>query len=291
MDYIKQKLLKKGEEERLVVKRLISEFGSTVLESVTLDQVLTGMKGITGLLTVTSKLDPNTGITYRGYTIPEIQQILPKVRPEGEPLSEGLFYLFLLNEIPTKAEVDALSKEWVRRSELPEHVIEIMDAMPLTSKPMTQFSTAILAMATESKFQKAHRDGLHKNDYWDTTFEDVMDLIARLPVVAAYIYRKNFVERFSLSRSKCALSPPLFTTVSSRSWMRSKVVNRAPQALHWRRLRTAPPSSTGRESFTWLSSEPQNGQCIEPLPASTPDPAKRGGVANGLQEPVREIIE
>ena len=80
MDYIKQKLLKKGEEERLVVKRLISEFGSTVIESVNIDQVLTGMKGITGLLTVTSKLNPNTGITYRGLTIPEIQEKLPKVR-------------------------------------------------------------------------------------------------------------------------------------------------------------------------------------------------------------------
>ena len=192
MDYIKQKLLKKGEEERLVVKRLISEFGNTVLESVNIDQVLTGMKGITGLLTVTSKLNPSTGITYRGYTIPEIQQKLPKVRPEGEPLSEGLFYLFLLNEIPTKDEVDALSKEWVRRSTLPDHVFTILDSMPLTSKPMTQFSTAILAMATESKFQKSHREGLHKNDYWDTTFEDVMNLIAALPVIAAYIYRRNY---------------------------------------------------------------------------------------------------
>ena len=42
MEYIKQKLLKKGEEERLIVKRLISEFGTTVLESVNIDQVLTG---------------------------------------------------------------------------------------------------------------------------------------------------------------------------------------------------------------------------------------------------------
>ncbi len=192
MDYIKEKLLRKGEEERAVVKRLISEFGNVVVESVNIDQILTGMKGITGLLTVTSKLDPESGIRYRGHTIPELQEKLPKLRPEGEPLPEGLFYLMLLDEMPTRSDVDYLSKEWVKRSHVPDHIFKVLDSMPLTSKPMTQFSTGILAMATESKFQKAYRDGLHKNDYWDTTYEDVMNLIARLPVIAAYIYRRNF---------------------------------------------------------------------------------------------------
>ena len=194
MDYIKKKLLEKGEVERAVVKRLINEFGHVVIEDVNIDQVLTGMKGITGLLTVTSKLDPESGIRYRGHTIPELQEKLPKLRPEGEPLPEGLFYLMLLDEMPTRADVDSLSKEWYNRSHVPEHVFRVLDSMPLTSKPMTQFSTAILSMATESKFQKAYRDGLHKNDYWDTTYEDVMNLIARLPVVAAYIYRRNFAD-------------------------------------------------------------------------------------------------
>jgi citrate synthase len=194
MDYIKEKLLKKGEEERAVVKRLISEYGNVVVENVNIDQILTGMKGITGLLTVTSKLDPDSGIRYRGYSIPEIQEKLPKLRPEGEPLSEGLFYLMLLNELPTRADVDYLSRDWYRRSEVPGHVFKVIASMPITSKPMTQFSTAIIAMATDSLFQKAYREGLHKNDYWDTTYEDVMNLIARLPVVAAYIYRRSFMD-------------------------------------------------------------------------------------------------
>ena len=75
------------------------------------------------------------------------------------------------------------------------------------------------------------------------------------------------IERLNLSRSNGTRLPSRLITVSSRSWMRSKVVKRAPQALHWRRRRTAPPSSTGRESLTWLSSEPQNGQRIGPLHA------------------------
>ena len=192
MDYIKKKLLEKGEKERAVVKRLISEFGNTVVESVNIDQILTGMKGMTSLLTVTSKLDPEYGIRYRGYSIPELQQKLPKISPEGEPLPEGLFYLMLLGEIPSLEDTMKLSTEWLNRSHVPYHVIKVIEAMPVTSKPMTQFSTGIISMATDSIFQKAHRAGLNKNDYWNTTYEDVMNLIARLPVIAAYIYRRSF---------------------------------------------------------------------------------------------------
>ena len=192
MDQIKKKLLEKGEKERAVVKRLISEFGNVVVESVNIDQILTGMKGMTSLLTVTSKLDPENGIRYRGYSIQELQDKLPKTTPDGEPLPEGLFLLMLLGELPTLEQTQSLSKEWFERSHVPDHVKKVLDAMPLEAKPMTQFSTAIISMATDSLFQKAHRAGISKNDYWDTTYEDVMNLIARLPVVAAYIYRRTF---------------------------------------------------------------------------------------------------
>ena len=76
MDYIKKKLLEKGEKERAVVKQLIGEYGEVVVESVNIDQILTGMKGMTSLLTVTSKLDPENGIRYRGHSIPDLQQKL-----------------------------------------------------------------------------------------------------------------------------------------------------------------------------------------------------------------------
>ena len=149
MDYIKKKLIEKGEKERAVVKRLISEYGDVVVESVNIDQILTGMKGITSLLTVTSKLDPESGIRYRGHSIPELQHLLPKINAEDEPLPEGLFYLMLLDEMPTREDADFLSKEWINRSHVPYHVIKVIEAMPITSKPMTQFSTGIISMATD----------------------------------------------------------------------------------------------------------------------------------------------
>ncbi len=198
METLKKKFVEKATPLVEQYKNLVKDKGDVVIGQYTIGQVLTGMKGISALLTCTSKLDPHTGITFRGYTIPELREKLPKMRPEGEPLPEGLFYLMLVNEIPTREEAMELSKEWALRSQVPKHVFDIIDELPKNSRPMTQFSAAILALATESTFQKAYRAGLNKKDYWDTTFEDAMNLIARLPRIAAYIYRKQYYDNVQI---------------------------------------------------------------------------------------------
>lgn len=52
-----------------------------------------------GLLWETSLLDPEEGIRFRGYSIPELQQKLPGAKPGGEPLPEGLLWLLLTGEV------------------------------------------------------------------------------------------------------------------------------------------------------------------------------------------------
>ncbi len=64
-----------------------------------------GMRGIRGLVTETSLLDPEEGIRFRGYSIPECQELLPKAEGGTEPLPEGIFYLLLTGKIPTTDEV------------------------------------------------------------------------------------------------------------------------------------------------------------------------------------------
>ncbi len=75
---------------------------------------------------------------------------------------------------------------------MPAHVFATLDALPVDAHPMTQFSTAILALQTESKFAAKYRDGMAKTEYWEWAYEDTMDLLARLPRVAAYIYRRSY---------------------------------------------------------------------------------------------------
>merc|ERR1719487_1601901 len=47
-------------------------------------------------------------------------------------------------------------------------------------------------MQTDSVFAKDYQAGMHRSEYWRPTYEDSMNLIARLPEVAALIYRCTF---------------------------------------------------------------------------------------------------
>jgi len=174
------------------IKTLIKDHGTKKIGEVTLAQVYQGMRGITGLVTETSLLDAQEGIRFRGFTIPELQQKLPKAKGGTEPLPEGLFHLMLLGELPDDDEVHELTSVWQRRSHVPKHVFDTIDATPINSHPMTQFVIAIMALQTESTFAKRYAAGMNKKEYWDATFDDSMDLIARLPRVAAYIYRRKY---------------------------------------------------------------------------------------------------
>jgi len=85
------------------------------------------------------------GIRFRGKTIPECQQLLPKAPGGSEPLPEGLFWLLLTGEVPTPEQVAGLSRDWAARAAIPEFVEELLDRCPPTLHPMSQFSLAVTA--------------------------------------------------------------------------------------------------------------------------------------------------
>ncbi|MEZ2442131.1 citrate synthase [Chitinophaga sp. W3I9] len=192
MGYIKEKFKVKADELNIEVKDLVKNHGTKKIEEVTLAQVYQGMRGITGLVTETSLLDANEGIRFRGYSIPELREHLPKAPGGAEPLPEGLFYLMLIGELPTEADVQYLSSMWGRRSHVPNHVFDAIEALPITAHPMTMFNVGIMALQTESAFAQAYSEGINKKDYWSYTYEDTMNLIARLPRIAAYVYRRKY---------------------------------------------------------------------------------------------------
>ncbi|OYU96943.1 MAG: citrate (Si)-synthase, eukaryotic [Bacteroidetes bacterium B1(2017)] len=192
MGKLKEKFIEKALPLSAEIKQFVKEHGNVSLGEFTVEDVYHGQKGIIGLLTETSLLDANEGIRFRGYTIPELRAKLPKVPGGTEPLPEGLFYLMLLGEMPTYDDVLDIQATWRERAEVPAHVFQTLDSLPINTHPMTQFSIGIMAMQTESVFAKAYRDGINKKDYWDPTYEDVITLLARLPRIAAYIYRRTY---------------------------------------------------------------------------------------------------
>ena len=185
------------------VKAFRKSHGDVKIGEITVDQIYGGMRGMKGLVTETSVLDADEGIRFRGYTIPECQELLPKAPGGQEPLPEGLFWLLLTGDIPTEEQVRGLSKDWASRAELPSHVVTMLNNFPSNLHPMAQFSAAMAALHSESKFSKAYGEGVHKSKYWDATFEDSMDMIAKLPVVAATIYNNLFRE----GTAPCPIDP------------------------------------------------------------------------------------
>jgi citrate synthase len=192
MGIIKDRFKAKAEQVSVEIKELLKEHGNKVIGEVQLSQVYQGMRGMTGLVTETSLLDAQEGIRFRGYSIPELQQKLPKVEGGSEPLPEGLFYLMLIGELPTDTDAQHITNVWQRRSHVPNHVFHTIDALPLSTHPMTMFVTGVMALQTESNFSKEYAKGLNKKDYWNPMYDDVMDLIARLPRIAAYVYRRKY---------------------------------------------------------------------------------------------------
>ena len=167
--------------------------GERSVGEVTVNMVMGGMRGITGMMYETSLLDAEEGIRFRGYTIPELRERLPKASGGGdEPLPEGIMWLMLTGEIPSDAQVRGLTEELASRAEVPRAVFDVLDALPKNTHPMTQLSAALLAMQPESKFAKAYQEGVHKTEIWERAFEDSMDIIARLPAVCSAIYRRTF---------------------------------------------------------------------------------------------------
>ncbi len=189
---LKDKIEQQLPDWREKVRTLIKEKGDVKVGEVTISQVYGGMRDVKSLVTDISYVDPAEGIRFRGYTIPEVLEKLPKPDGAEMPYLGGLYYLFLVGQIPTKAEALEVEEEWKKRGKVPQYVFDVISALPPDAHPMTLFTLAVLTLQRESLFSKQYHDGLKKDDYWVPMLEDSMNLIAKLPEISAYIYRLKY---------------------------------------------------------------------------------------------------
>ncbi|MBC7348802.1 MAG: citrate (Si)-synthase, eukaryotic [Candidatus Aminicenantes bacterium] len=192
MATLKEKFVSKMLPMRERIQKILKEHGELKISDVTIAQTYGGMRSVKCMVWECSALDPNEGIRFRGYSIPEVREKLPKAPGTEEPLPEGMFYLLLTGDIPTYEDCQAITEEWRKRSALPKYLIDVLNTVPADTHPMTQFALAILQLQKESVFAERYRQGMHKLDYWDPMYEDVMNILAKLPAIAAYIYRRSY---------------------------------------------------------------------------------------------------
>lgn len=189
---LKEKIASQLPAWRDRVSDLVHRHGDAQIDTITLGQVYGGMRGARVLVTDISYVDPQQGIRLRGFTVPEVLEKLPKPAPEAMPYVGGLYYLLLVGEVPTKEEALEVEEEWKKRSRVPEHVFNVLKAMPKNSHPMSLFSPAVLALQPESVFARRYQEGLAREDYWEPMLEDSLNLTAKLPTIAAFIYSLKY---------------------------------------------------------------------------------------------------
>lgn len=180
------------------VNRLRREYGKLKVGDVTLEQIYGGIRDVQIQVSDISYVDPLEGIRLRGYTIPEIIELLPRPAGAEFPMAGGLYYLLMTDSLPTEAEALEVEQTWRERSEIPGYVIDVLRSMPKEAHPMTMFSAGILTMQQESRFSHEYEAGLPKSEFWIPMLEDSDDLIAKLPGLAALIYNMKYQNDFQI---------------------------------------------------------------------------------------------
>ena len=190
---LKKVLRQKIEAHRPRTARLMKEFGKVKIDEVTIDQCIGGARDIRALVTDISYLDPQEGIRFRGKTISETFEMLPKAEGSNYPTVEAFWFFLLTGEVPSEEQLEATMLEFKARQHVPHYVFEIIRAMPIDTHPMTMLSTGILAMQKDSVFHEFYSSGqFNKNTAWEYVYEDAFDIVARIPVLAAYIYNLKY---------------------------------------------------------------------------------------------------
>ncbi|ODQ64179.1 methylcitrate synthase precursor [Nadsonia fulvescens var. elongata DSM 6958] len=184
-------------ERFLKVKKELSgkTFGD---EKTSIGSILGGMRSQKSLYWESSMIDMDKGILFHGKTIEECQAELPQIpsisgsSEINEMVPEAMFWFLLTGKIPTQDQITGLSRELAELGELPDYVKKTLDNLPATLHPMSQLSIAITLLNNESKFARAYEKGIPKAEYWEHVYDDTINLIAKLPQIAAKIYHNTY---------------------------------------------------------------------------------------------------
>jgi citrate synthase len=182
MALLQDKLSVKLDEWRKEINELSRGNNDKVISEVTVSQAYGGMRGVRSLICDTSRVPADEGLIIRGKRLPALADKTP----------EEVFFLLLTGEMSSEEELQDLKSLLRKRKKIPGYVWDVLKAMPHDSHPMTMFNTAILVLQKESAFAREYDKGIKKDEYWIPTLEDALNIIAKVPGIAAGVYRIKF---------------------------------------------------------------------------------------------------
>ncbi|MHA6626781.1 citrate synthase [Pseudonocardia sichuanensis] len=126
-------------------------------------------------------IDGDAGILrYRGYPIDQLAQSSTFLETS---------YLLIYGELPTQAELDAFTNRVSRHTLLHEDLKRFFEGFPRDAHPMPVLSSAVSALST------FYQDSLDPFDE-DAVELSTVRLLAKVPTIAAYAYKKSVGQPF-----------------------------------------------------------------------------------------------
>ncbi len=182
MKLLKENIQNQISKDKKTIAELIKNKGHQTVSDVTVSQVYSGMRGIKAFVCDTSSVSAETGLIIRGYPLLDITHLLP----------EEVFLLLITGKLPIAAELAELQQLYNEQADLPDYVWAVLRSMPEDSHPMVMFNTGILTMQRESICRQKQDKGTAKDTFWEYVLEDGINLLAKLPGLAAGVYRIHF---------------------------------------------------------------------------------------------------
>ena len=172
-------VLKGSEGERsLDIGRLRSE-----LNVVTLDPGYVNTGSTTSAITF---LDGENGVLrYRGYPIETLAKNCDFIE---------VCYLLIYGELPTEGELEVFRTSIRRHSMIHEDMRQFYDGFPRDAHPMAILSSVVSALST------FYQDSLNPKDERQVEVS-IHRLLAKLPTIAAYSYKKSCGQPFNYPRN------------------------------------------------------------------------------------------
>jgi len=128
-------------------------------------------------------IDGDAGILrYRGYDIESLAD-------QEHPSFLETAWLLIYGELPTPAERDDLSLRIRKHTMLHEDVKRFYDAFPKDAHPMATLASVVNALATFYQSSEDPHDPVHVQ-------LSIIRLLAKLPTIAAYSYKKSIGQPF-----------------------------------------------------------------------------------------------